>query len=301
MSMKNKVQEHYQKLGIELPKYETFRCGGSDHIPHFKSKVTLMDNQIFEGKISNNKAKAEESAAETVLLWMESQPIHSVHSRMSLTSNASNIQTCPLFYTPCKKYPSNLERNLNIHQKESLMNSVNKIDVSRLSIDDSYENKSIDRKARHIGIEKALSTPINKNGNPKTLSTSRPLLTLNSRIVLLVDVENMPHFIDNVLEEIKGLTVYAFIGYHHNLCDKEFPPSVIKVLSPSTRTDGTDTCIQVHVGYFLANNMYHTYLIGTRDHFGSSLVDMITSESLLWKSKKASVVTKVHHIHKLYI
>lgn len=124
------------------------------------------------------------------------------------------------------------------------------------------------------------------------------------RTVLLVDVENLPCFIDETLEQVEGLTIYAFIGQHHHLATKVFPPEVIKILSPSTRRDGTDTCIQVHVGILLANDneSYDHYLIATRDHFGSALVDMITSQepSLLWDTnttRTAKVVTQVSHIY----
>lgn len=118
---------------------------------------------------------------------------------------------------------------------------------------------------------------------------------------LFVDVENLPKLINSVVNEIQGLDIYAFVGIHHSLSEKEYvdPSSsnnIIKVLSPSTRTDGTDTCMQTYIGYLLSTNKYETYLIATRDHFGSSLVDMITSPCLLWTAKNSKIVTQVSHI-----
>ena len=46
-------------------------------------------------------------------------------------------------------------------------------------------------------------------------------------------------------------SVYGFIGMHHSLVDKINHPKLKKIISPSTRTDGIDTCIQVYIGMFL--------------------------------------------------
>lgn len=116
------------------------------------------------------------------------------------------------------------------------------------------------------------------------------------RTVLLVDVENMPNFIQEVTRSIENITIYAFIGQHHCLSNKIFPNCVIKILSPSTRADGTDTCMQMYIGYMLSRNMYDKYLIATRDHYGSAVVDMIKTDTLLWPMKDAQVVTQVSHI-----
>jgi hypothetical protein len=173
-----------------------------------------------------------------------------------------------------------------------------RVDMSNLCHDTSVispntPSRSIRRNNRGVSIDSTHNTNI-----IPAPSIHRTIL-FDQRTVLLVDVENLPNFIDDVCKEIQGLSIYAFIGYHHALCDKQFAVDVNKVLSPSTRTDGTDSCMQVYVGYFLANNKYDTYLIATRDHFGSSLVDMITSKTLLWPAKKARVVTKVRHIYKV--
>jgi hypothetical protein len=119
---------------------------------------------------------------------------------------------------------------------------------------------------------------------------------VSKRKCLLVDVENMPNFIDEAFAQIEGLNIYAFVGEHHCLATKSFPDGVIKILSPSTRTDGSDTCMQVYVGFLLASDAYDTYYIATRDHYGSTLVEMITSPSLPWNNKRAKVVTQIVHI-----
>lgn len=128
------------------------------------------------------------------------------------------------------------------------------------------------------------------------LSKNKIINKISERSALLVDVENMPNFIDDVLNNISGLDIYAFIGIHHCLSQKTFPEGVIKILSPSSRPDGTDTCMQMYVAILLAQERYDNYFIATHDHYGHSLVDMITYSGLLWKAKNARVVTSVSHI-----
>ena len=116
-----------------------------------------------------------------------------------------------------------------------------------------------------------------------------------NKTVMLIDVENMPKFFNEIpIHDLNNpnLTVYGFIGMHHSLVDKMNHPKMIKIISPSTRADGTDTCMQVYVGMLLTRALYDHYIIVTRDHFGYALVEMITTSSLDWTSKSAKVITK---------
>ena len=164
-----------------------------------------------------------------------------------------------------------------------------KITTGEANISKSKAEMSAASKALALISPTSPISPI--SSNPNTISRLAP-----PRTVLLVDVENMPNFVEEVVKEIMGLYIYAFVGEHHCLAGKIFPQGVKKVLSPSTRPDGTDTCMQVYVGYFLARDEYDTYLIATRDHYGSALVDMITAPNLLWIERPSRVVTKVSHI-----
>jgi hypothetical protein len=136
----------------------------------------------------------------------------------------------------------------------------------------------------------------------KMLRETKSVKTFSpERSALFVDVENMPNFINEVIEKIEGLTIYAFIGHHHHLSNKQWSSEVIKILSHSTRTDGTDTAIQVYIGYHLAHNNYDRYYIATRDHYGSILVEMISLQPGPWESKSAYVVTQIGHILDTFI
>lgn len=127
-----------------------------------------------------------------------------------------------------------------------------------------------------------------------SLSTNTEVNSLSlseNKIAILIDLENMPRFIDGISNRLKDFTVYVFVGEHHCLVDKEFPSSVIKVISPSTRPDGSDSCMQVYAGMLLTLEKYDEYIIVTRDHYGSALIEMITCPNLGWKQKKARLVT----------
>jgi hypothetical protein len=91
--------------------------------------------------------------------------------------------------------------------------------------------------------------------------------------VLLVDVENLHTFIHHL--NVNNLKIYAFVGRYHERAYDTYQLPVEKVISPSTRTDGTDTCMQVYTGMLLMQDKYQNYIIATKDHFGAALVDII--------------------------
>lgn len=127
----------------------------------------------------------------------------------------------------------------------------------------------------------------------RTRATSK---ILDESTVVLVDVENLPKFIDELKSEVSKCNVIAFVGEHHPLAEKTFPSNVLVIKTDSTRKDATDTCMQVYVGCLLAKNTYENYIIVTRDHFGSSLVDTIRSSRGNWMAKNARLVTSVSQL-----
>lgn len=140
---------------------------------------------------------------------------------------------------------------------------------------------------------KALSCICSEDASSVTISTA----FVKYKTVLLVDVENLPKLISQLPLFVGPMDIMAFVGEHHPLSETDFGPHVVKIISPSTRPDGTDSCLQVCVGFLLAKSSeYDMYLIATRDHFGSSLVDMITSSTLMWKKKSARVVSTLNQI-----
>jgi hypothetical protein len=118
---------------------------------------------------------------------------------------------------------------------------------------------------------------------------------VTKRTAIMVDVENMPRLISQLPVFEGPVTIFAFVGKHHHLASVDYGDEVTKILSPSTRPDGTDTCMQVHAGRFLMENEYDLYLIATRDHFGGALVEMIESDAFCWQPKKAALITSVEH------
>lgn len=138
----------------------------------------------------------------------------------------------------------------------------------------------------------------------KALSNIIPLKTpaspvmVKKKTALLVDVENLPKLISQLPSFEGPMVIYAFIGKHHPLASINYSSEVNVILSPSTRPDGTDTCMQVYVGKMLCEHRYEFYLIATRDHFGAALVDIITSDSLAWSSTRATLVSTSDHIRE---
>lgn len=125
-------------------------------------------------------------------------------------------------------------------------------------------------------------------------------LSCEKRNIIIIDIENLHNFHKSLThKEFELFDVYAFVGVRHHLVNIKLDDNIHKIISPSTRPDGTGTCIQVFTGLCLAQNLYDNYFIATRDKFGSALVDMIMGEGLLWNPKKAQVVTDISQVYCL--
>lgn len=153
------------------------------------------------------------------------------------------------------------------------------------------------KQAEQSSAENALKL-LNKlpelNNTVSTPIKSTPRTDSSTKTCILIDLENMHTFPNKIIHLVDEMDVYVFVGEHHHLAEKEFPAGVVKILSPSSRKDGADTCMQVQVGMWLATDKYNYYYIVTKDHFGPCLVDMITSPA--FGSRQAKHVTKVSDI-----
>lgn len=141
------------------------------------------------------------------------------------------------------------------------------------------------------------------------LPTSIPeSLTLDKKfnhfIAVLVDVENCPNIIPELLRsKTEKLVIIGFVGKYHPQAESGWDqdPRVRKILVPSTRRDGTDTCMIMYTSVFLFDKTYDEYIVVTSDHFGPALVDMITASDLLWESRPARCFNKTEQIIKYLI
>lgn len=124
-----------------------------------------------------------------------------------------------------------------------------------------------------------------------------PPIMVEYETALLVDLENKPKLLEQLSQEqLTRMRVYAFVGKHHDLVNMVLPRGVTRVVSPSTRRDGTDCCMQVYTGSLLTMRVYKEYLIATSDHFGPVLVEMIQSENILWPTANARLVTMANQV-----
>jgi len=78
MSVKNQLQEIYQKNGNVLPQYKTRRKGGQDHNPQYVSTVILPDGKKVLGDTCRNKKLAESAAAQKALLYIKKQTLRKI-------------------------------------------------------------------------------------------------------------------------------------------------------------------------------------------------------------------------------
>jgi hypothetical protein len=117
----------------------------------------------------------------------------------------------------------------------------------------------------------------------------------SSRVCCMIDVENLHKFSEHVEQFAGKADFYTVVGEHHHLVEKSFP-GAIKLIAPTSGSNGSDTFIQMIVGSFLTAEKYDCYLIATRDRFAVTLVDIIKNGSALWKPCKAFQVTRKEHL-----
>lgn len=129
----------------------------------------------------------------------------------------------------------------------------------------------------------------------KECQSSESIVDIPSKVVL-IDLENVPNFIKEGEDILKSYKVYAFVGENHDLAAKALPPWVDKIIVPSTRPNGVDTCMQVYTGVFLFLETFEIYIIATRDKFGSNLAEMIMAPNLAWKPKIAKHISRPSQI-----
>lgn len=134
---------------------------------------------------------------------------------------------------------------------------------------------------------------------PKSQNASKSIL-LNTT-VLIIDLENIQNLCKEICDQRPDLLtnenfhIYVFTSPHYpydKLIPDIFPKENLKI-SPSTRKDGTDTFIQVYTGAWLLDESFERYFIATRDHFGGSLVDIITGvteKTAPWPPKEAKII-----------
>ncbi len=296
---KNELQEYFQKLGLQLPRYFTVLASPQPNMK-WKSTVTIptgvdTGEHHFVGAAVKSKTGAELSAATKALEFLGL-----VETKISdFKKELNNSVIDHLQYTG-KSKGRLTGKTTGAHHLEKV---------------------TTDRFIKHLTNPTRLdySNPrfIHEGGSGST-STTQPLSnfppskpswkTLTRRTVLLIDVENIPKIINDVVDMLtpKGINnfwVYAFVGEHtpqalgmKSLSITQHNITIIE--SPSTRKDGTDTCIQLYTGMFLLDESYDEYLVCTRDNFGGTLVEFIQATDLKWVPKHATLVSNMDHIIK---
>ena len=307
---KNELQEYYQKKGLPLPIYFTVVASPQPNLT-WKSTVSIISldsleessniREHFSGRSFKSKIQSELSAAKKALEKIRSyketsRPQDSLTKKEPFKKTLEKIpgmsknipkSPSPIFYNQNHTIGDRYVQNQAIKDTHPLSENKNIIEVEKISDDteDGFDFETYSSKSRDANAS----------------------VMLKKDTVLLVDVENIPKIIQSVLGKYidfpENLWIYAFVGKHHSqsaVISSIKHPRVSKILSPSTRKDGTDTCMQIYVGMFLYDETFEEYMVCTRDHFGDTLVEFIESneQDQPWKSKKATLVTCIEHIEK---
>jgi Double-stranded RNA binding motif len=143
------------------------------------------------------------------------------------------------------------------------------------------KNQSNSRKEELSTIE---IIPRNSNIQNNISSKNKKPIKLNGKTSLLVDIENLHKFVDQLLEEYDvlnndNLSVYVFVNKHHHSLNKvnNYPDKIKKIICPIMRADGSDIYMQIYTGILIEKKIYQYFIIASRDKFGGTLVDIINN------------------------
>lgn len=273
---KNELQEYYQKKRLPLPIYDTVpRLNGGSMM--WVSTVSLANGLEFVGDPAFNKITTELSAAVKALQHLNP----TISLKLPREEPERFLPVAPkLPREEPERFPTVLSKSRQ-PESEPFSTVPPKMKV--------YQSEPEYVSSERLNMYQ--STAIEPKNKVHFYSTNR--------IALFVDSENLHKFAEEVEEsQLVGVDIYSFLGKYHSLANKPLAKdsTIKRVISPSTRKDGTDTCIQLYAGMMLTMERYEGYAIATRDKFGSNLVEFISQKGLGWEPKPAVLVTSFDHL-----
>lgn len=248
-SAKNGLQERYQGLSksgniVYLPKYNSERCGGDDHIPIWISTVTLHGGRTYKGKTCTSRKKAEISSAGVALIAL---------------AKAKKKKNKVTLHTP-RRFLKNEERILQ-H------------DVDIPQYNEGYVFP------QSVPLVRDIETPPNTKTKKVVLSN-----TNNRYLVLVdVENQQkaVDYFIKNYKKDDVDLVAFLSIGHHlkYKIDTKDSRIKMIEV--PSTRKNSADVGLIVYLTHFLTlhKNQYKKIILVSSDHFIAPLADILNNSS----------------------
>lgn len=266
---KNILQERYQKLAsklgysVDLPKYNSKKCGGEDHTPIWISTVTLYDGKTYEGEKCNTRKKAETSSAQVAL--------------MSSPLKKEEFKTSSFITSPIQR-AGNKSSTPSLNKTKTKVISNNTI---LLGGKDSFQRNIVSS----FGINGKVTQP--KGANIVLLNT-------DNRYLVLIDSENQPSAIGYFIKNYKkdDVDLISFLSVGHNLKYKirtdilkkrvKGEDSRIKVVEiPSTRKNSADVGLIIYLIHFLLTqkNQYKNIILVSSDKFIAALSEIINNSS----------------------
>lgn len=221
--------------------------------------------------------------------------MYSLDHNQQFQDNPEDVDRHLLDKNKLQEYCQKQKISLPVYDSQSFLLDAIQIWRSSVTLNINGNNTTFTGDTRHSKVRAEISAAT------KALAAINNILIekieLSGRRVLLLDLENLPTILPQIYQKFTGLTIYAFVNEHSPLRNRKYPEEIKIISCSSAHRDGADTCLQLYAGYFLANKTYDYYYIGTRDHFGAALVQLIESSNLLWSEPKikAKVITDVSH------
>lgn len=148
-----------------------------------------------------------------------------------------------------------------------------------------------------LEIDEGSSEDAESSEDDYSLAFSGPeVLGKGKRIVIIVDLENLPNFPMMIRDVCSPKTDLITVSSKHSAV--KVPAFTKHYYTPSMRSDAADTCIIMLIGMFLQSEKYDEYFIATRDKFVVPVVDCVTSGTTpkLFEPKPIHIISQRDHL-----
>jgi hypothetical protein len=296
---KNELQNYWQLRGYAPPKYPEHRREGPPHMPIFQAWVQFGPNIKVQGGEATTKKSAETLAAERALKLCKMHVITDDTHDRAYSYNPWADDICD-FYTSneSEKHPPQKVSNLGLPPLTDSGVYVFPLPQFSNSVVPKAASNLSTSAASNLSTSNQLTSYQNdvNRFDMQGLKQTLPSYQFEGRCAIYVDVENLHNLTREVAQVATGLDIYAIVSEHHPSAAKDYPDNVTVIRSHTNHANGADICMTMIVTTHLVENKYDLYLIGTRDKFGSALVDLISSSSYGWAAKEARLITRVDQL-----
>lgn len=243
MSVKNQLQEFFQKNGTKLPEYTYYRNGGEDHSPEWICEVEMWINgqsEIFSSDTCYSKKQASIEAAERALEALESCEMRMIEMEESKKITLKEDPSHTLILLDLENVP---------HGYQDLCKRVNFTDEGKASIVGFYGHTATHIKSKVLNESKRHSHQLHLIEAPSSCTDA-------ADVAMCIWVGEMMGMISS--------------GIKSSITEMNYHPEFI--------IEGRSFSLEI--GLNLTRPVEFRVIIVTKDHFGKALMEIINGSAM---------------------